>query len=226
MINIYQIYFKEDQVPRLDYTPFYNSDCTVFFENSVIKQLIQEKKHHDSEYFGVVSYKLREKIGETLTHWKGNKNIANTSLNKFTPEQFEHELLKGKPDAMSFQRHLPHDSISYANKFHPGFSKYFAEILKRVGYHWSPMHLNNVFYCNYFVAKSTIYEKYINEMLTPAMEVMESMPELMNNSHYPHKLPKQLQEKFGISHYPFHPFLCERMFSYFAHIHNLKCLHY
>lgn len=228
MIKIYQIYFREDQRACLDYIPYYNPDCTVFFENSVIQDLVQKQKQTqgDAEYFGVVSYKLREKIGETIESWKNNKNIANKSIRKFTPEQFQHELLKGKPDAMSFQRHMGHDPISYANKFHPGFSGYFQHILKKVGYNWSPTYLENVFYCNYFVAKNEIYEKYVNDMLAPAMEVMKNMPELMRDSHYPHKLPENLKEKFGVNHYPYHPFICERMFSYFAHIHNLKCLHY
>jgi hypothetical protein len=130
------------------------------------------------------------------------------------------------PDAMSFQRHIQHDTVSFADKFHPKFSVYFKEIMSKIGYNWSPEVLENVFYCNYFVAKSDIYEKYCKEKLIPAINVMKNMQELLKNSGYPKALPLNLVDKFGINHYPYHPFLCERMFSYFAHIHKLKCLHY
>jgi len=183
---------------------------------------------HNAEYFGVVSYKLREKIGSVMKeNWSGLPQIANHSLNKFTPTLFANEIEKHRPDVMSFQRHIPHNPITFANKFHPNFSIYFERIISEVGL-WcgTPYVFNDVFYCNYFVAKSDIYESYVKDMLIPAMEVMKSMPELMGNSGYPHQLPKHLAEKFGINHYPYHAFLCERMFTYYVWIHNLKCLHY
>jgi hypothetical protein len=225
-MRIYQIFFRKEQICKLDYFPVYNFDCTVFFENSVIRKLINHNLHLESDYFGVVSHKLREKIGITKTNWKNCKNIANVSVNDFTPEQFKQELYKHRPDAMSFQRHMPHDPIRVADRYHPNFSKYFKEIMNKAGYKWEPTHFEDVFYCNYFVAKSEIYEKYVKEMLAPCMDIMEGMPELMENSRYPDPLPEHLKIKFGINNYPYHPFLCERMFSYFSHLHNLKCLHY
>jgi hypothetical protein len=225
-MRVYQIIFREDQISKLDYLHVYNPDCTVFFENTIIRNLINQNLHLESDYFGVVSHKLREKIGITKDNWKNCKNIAKTSVKDFTPEQFQEELYKHRPDAMSFQRHIPHDPVTFANNFHPKFSKYFKEIMEKAGYKWEPTRFENIFYCNYFVAKSEIYEKYVKEMLAPCMDVMEGMPELMENSHYSEKLREDLKIKFGIKHYPYHPFLCERMFSYFAHLHNLKCLHY
>jgi hypothetical protein len=55
---------------------------------------------------------------------------------------------------------------------------------------------------------------------------MDQMPELLQNSAYPGVLPERLRARFGVSHYPYHTFLCERFFSYFAHIHQLRCAHY
>ena len=227
LATIYQIYFDDSQLPMLEkeYIPYKNENCTVFFENAVMAELVDKKIVEAGEYFGVVSYKLRGKIG-LLKKWKSLPNIANHSVSEFTPELFESELQKHKPDVMSFQRHIGHDTVSFADKFHPNFSKYFSEITQRIGYNWQPTYFKNVFYCNYFVAKSFWYEKFIDEMLVPAMNVMKNMPELHGNSGYPHKLPEHLQKKFGYEHYPYHPFLCERMFSYFAHIHNLNCLHF
>ena len=40
-MKVFQIYFDDSQRGGLDYTPFPNEDCTVYFENSVIKQLVE-----------------------------------------------------------------------------------------------------------------------------------------------------------------------------------------
>lgn len=224
--RIYQIYYDENQLQNLIYEPFFNKKCTVFFENWVIKTLIEQGKHLENDYFGVVSHKLKEKIAITKTNWRGLKTIANHSVTEFTPEQFEQILQEQRPDAMSFQRHMPHDPITFADNFHPRFSEYFKSIMNQIGYDWKPTRFQNVFYCNYFVAGAGIYERYANEMLIPAIEVMQSMPELMGDSKYPHQLPWRLQDSFNIKHYPYHTFICERMFSYYAHIHKLNCLHY
>ncbi len=228
-LKVYQITFKPEHVKLLEhgYCHYINGNCTVYFENDVMSNLISIGEHKNSEYFGVVSYKLREKIGDVMQQrWKTMVNIANHSLREFTPALFENELQKHKPDAMSFQRHLPHDPVMYANNFHPGFSELFKKILGQIGFKWEPTHIKDVFYCNYFVARSDLYERFVNEMLDPAMEVMDTMPELMENSRYPQQLPVDLQEKFGITWYPYHAFLCERMFSYWAHLNKLNCLHY
>jgi hypothetical protein len=225
-MKVFQIYFNDEQLLKLDYTPYYNFRCTPFFENSVIRELVEAGEHFNTDYFGVVSYQLRDKVRITKKDWANVKNIANTSVSEFTPGSFERELLKGKPDAMSFQRHCGHDPVSFANQFHPNFSKYFKEIMDKAGYNWQPGHIDNIFYCNYFVAKPDIYEKYVKEMLAPCMDIMKDMPELMGNSKYPKVLPDHLKKSFGVDHYPYHAFLCERMFSFFAHINNLKCLHY
>jgi hypothetical protein len=127
---------------------------------------------------------------------------------------------------MSFGRHLPHDPVSFADRYHPNFSHYFGRIMRAIGYDWTPAVFNDVFYFNYFVARAAVYERYVAEMLAPAMAVMDQMPELMQDSRYPHPLPDQLRARFGISHYPYHPFLCERFFSYFAHRNQLRCAHF
>ncbi len=225
-LKIYQIYFLPEQLQVLDYIPFLNDDCTPFFEAGVMAKLITDGLHKDSEYFGVVSYKLRNKLGYTRTNWRALPNIANHSVNSFTPEMFEFQLKRNAPDAMSFQRHQGHDPITYANQFHPGFSDFFKIIMNKIGYGWQPTHFENVFYCNYFAAKRDIYEDFVINMLIPAIKVMNEMPELMQNSRYPHQLPEELKKKWGIDHYPYHAFLTERMFSYYSHLKQLKCLHY
>ena len=227
-MRVYQIYFKPEQLANLEpeYIPYNNAECTVFFESEVMRSLIERNSHRDTDYFGVVSHKLRVKLGFTKDNWKNNKNIHNTSTQEFTPTAFQRQVYEAKPDVMSFQRHSPHDTVMVANGFHPGFLKYWTQIMSRIGYKWEPTRFEDVFYCNYFVAKSEIYERYVREMLAPAMDEMVRMAELWSPCRYPDPLPGNLQSKFGIEHWPFHAFLCERMFTYFAHIHRLNCKHY
>lgn len=223
-LKIFQIYYKDEQLPELDYTPYRNARCNYYFEHQVMVDLINQGAHLESYYFGVLSHKFREKI--SFTKHSGISNIANKSVQEFTPELFERELFRGHPDAMSVQRHIPHDPISFGDRFHPGLSALFQRVLNEIGYNWSPTPLANVFYCNYFVARSDVYEDYVKTMLEPAMEVMDRMPELLKNSGYPKPLPDNLRDAWGIDYYPYHTFICERMFSYYAHLKNLKCLHY
>jgi hypothetical protein len=225
-LKIFQIYFAEAQKGILDYKPYLNADCTPFFENSVIADLVGQGAHRGSDYFGVVSHSLREKVNAMRTGWRVHPDIAGVSPEDFSVERFAHRLDAVRPDAMSFQRHVPHDPVATADRFHPNFSAYFAAILGRIGYQWKPTTFEHVFYCNYFVAKADIYQRYVTEMLVPAMSIMRTMPELMGHAGYPHGLPQDLQVKFGVAHYPYHPFLCERFFSYFAHLHGLRCAHY
>ena len=226
MLKVYQIYFKDEQLTDMDYTPYRNDDCTVFFENSVIRKLIEEKAHEDSDYFGVVSYQLKRKMGVTKTAWRGKAQIHNVSGVQFSTSDFQSKLMTALPDVMSFGRHMGHDPVTMADAFHPKFSMFFKEIMRRIGYSWEPVHINDIVYCNHFVAKSGIYEGYVKNMLSPAMDVMEQMPELYQNSFYPCSLPDNLKVKFGVDYYPYHTFLAERFFSFYMHIHKLNCLHY
>jgi hypothetical protein len=211
-VKVFQIYFEDGQAAALDYIPYRNDDCTVYFENSVIKNLVESGAHEGSDYFGVVSHKLRSKLGVTRTFWRGTP-IGNVSSRTFTPEDFEAELSRTQPDAMGFQQHPPHDPVTLANQFHPNFSDHFARIMAAIGCGWKPTVFKDVFYFNYLVARPSIYQRYVREMLAPAMAVMDQMPD-------------RLAARFGVPHYPYHSFLCERFFSYFVHLNNLTCGHY
>jgi hypothetical protein len=224
-LKVFQVYFEDGQAAGLDYIPYRNDDCTVYFENSVIKSLVESGAHERTDYFGVVSYRLRSKLAWAQSYWR-NTPVWNVSQRTFTPEEFEAELRRAQPDAMSFQTHVPHDPVTTAEGFHPAFSHHFRNIMAAIGYEWTPTVFRHVFYFNYFVATPAVYERYVKEMLAPAMAVMDRMPELMRESNYPASLPAPMQARFGIRHYPWHSFLCERFFSYFAHVNRLRCAHY
>lgn len=133
---------------------------------------------------------------------------------------FEMRLSDEQPDVMGFLEYAPHDPVRYFSSVHPTLPFYFREVTDRIGKEWDirGVTMKHVFYSNAFVAKPHIYEQYVNEFLNPAMKVMDGMPELMQNSGYPCPLPVELAEKWGVSWYPLHTFICERLFSWWVHL--------
>lgn len=218
-LEIFQIYFQPEQLSSLDYKPYLNNDCKIFFENSVITDLFSEGAQKDSEYFGVVSHKLREKVNSC-------RRGPRINITRFDKEIFEERLMVYKPDVMGFLQYSPHDPVRYFQQIHPKLPEFFARVMKEIAYDWKPTVLQNVFYGNHFVMRSDLYAIYVNEMLIPAMEVMKDIPELFEDSGYPERLPDDLRKKWGIKHYPYHAFLCERMFSYWVHAHKLEVKYY
>jgi hypothetical protein len=227
-MKVFQIYFDQSQIDKLEpgFIPYFNEKCTVYFENQVIRELIEKGEHLNRAYFGVVSYNMRDKHFAMRMRWNNIHGIRNESDREFSFEDFCDVISMEEPEAMSFQTHAPHDPIAFANRVHPGFLVFWTHILEEIGYKWEPTVYENVFYCNYFVAKRNVYDKYVREMLIPAMEVMKEIPELMQRCLYPRVPSDRLKADLGIDHYPWHPFILERLFTFYAHIHNLKCSHF
>lgn len=227
-MRIFQIYFKEEQKELLEEgcVPIFNEDCTVFFESQVIRDLCESGAFIGADYVGVISYSLRKKLGTMKTEWANHPNIANNSVQEFSMQIYREELYKHRPDIFSFQRHGGHDPITLGETFHKGFIKYWNHILGEIGFNWTPQYYNDIFYCNFFTARGDIYQDFVEGLLAPAMDVMKQMPELMGNSGYPKPLPNDLKTKWGINHYPYHSFLCERLMSFYCHNYKLKALHY
>jgi hypothetical protein len=203
-IQIYQIYYEEKQLPNLVqnpiFVPYFNKTCTVFFENWVIKTLLEENKHHFAEYFGVASPRLLQKV----------PNFSIERLNK---------SIEGGPDVVIFNPSpaTPIDPIKYANRYHPNFMRHFKTICNEIGINWTPEYYKHIVNSNHFIAKSYIYEDYFYKFLDPAIDVMVSMPGLMTDSRYFRQLPTHLVKEWGFGHYPLHTFICERLFSLFLH---------
>ena len=218
LLQIYQVYYKEGQLPYLEYTPYYNDNCTPYFENSVMVDLINSDAHKNAKYFGVLSHQFRTKIKDrTYKNWDATpflKNIKDHQVN------IEAELLKGV-DILNLMKHYPHNPINYGDFFQRDLSKYFKLVIEKIGYKWRPAIYENVYYCNYFIAPNYIYENYVKTMLEPAIKVMDQMPELWSNAGYPFALPDNLKQKWGVNFYPYHAFVCERLFSYYCHINKI-----
>ncbi|MEM9109154.1 MAG: hypothetical protein AAGC72_03950 [Planctomycetota bacterium] len=206
-LRIFQIYFSQESKKNLEpeLFPYYNNNCTKYFENSVIRTLIESREHVNQDYFGVFSHNFRLK----LKNWDHSR-----SYDQY--EELENYVLGSGADVISvLNTNDNHDPIEIGDWWHPNFSRVMKMVLNKVGFKYQRKALKHSLYCNCFVATPHFWESYCTELLFPAIDVMEKAEgelwhRLNSNSNYA-PLAKNLQEKFGLKYYPYHPFICERL---------------
>jgi hypothetical protein len=204
--NIYQIYYNDETKAKLEpsYIPYFNESCTVYFENSVIRRLIEEGKHKDCDFFGVVSHKLKDKLGSHISNVnRGRGGFVASEFNEFARQN------KGA-DLICFNRFTVHDPIKLAERYHPKFSQIMRQLLDKIGFQVNFKPIVGVYF-NHFIATSSFWDAYTSELLFPFMDALKDDPNAFQDSGYQSKFPMHLQEEHGITHYPYHPFLCERL---------------
>lgn len=208
-VDFYQIYYAENQKSNLYpfCIPYFNSGLTVFFENSVIRELVMKSR---ADKISVCSHALREKL-----RWYIGK-----------PRELTLEVLQSDYDVLSFTKNTRHHQmLAAADKWHPGFTKCFRFILEKIGVPM-PHEVKVPIYQNHFSATRQIYQTYVAEYLIPTMWLMEFdddvRPLAMSDSNYSAlnkqgASPEELQQKIGMPYYPLAPFVLERLFSIFVH---------
>jgi hypothetical protein len=211
--KLIQIYYRDEQ--KVSCYPFadlyFNDGLTIFFENECIKKLVMESK---ADKIGVCSWKLKEK----MRYYIGR------------PRPLTEEVINSDYDVLSFTRNTQyHQMLTAADRWHKGFREAITKIVESIGQR-CPGEVKNPIYQNAFMCKREIYQDYVKNWLTPAMELMLNDQELnklaMSDSNYSNlakkdaATPEYLQEKLGVSHYPLAPFILERLFS--IYVHNSK----
>ena len=226
-IEVYQIYFNEQSKANCfpEWKHYDNSGkLTEYFENSVIVDLINKGAHKNSEYFAVFSHDIKKEI-------IFKESISTDLKYKFGPQELETVITKFYPDTDWFafeKRRKQKNIVTQAERYHPGFIAAMEIILKETGFMEKiPVALPKIVLFNHFIAKSDLYEQYVKELLIPAMEVMKGMPELFDDARYirrgnvphgktmPDNWTEHFKRAFGVPHYPYHPFICERLPSVF-----------
>lgn len=209
--NIYQIYYNESQINRLDsgFKALYNPNANEYLENQVI---IDNINNSNGEYTGFVSHKFKEKTG-------------------FTSQMID-KMEEGY-DVYTFFGSLKNKEyfLFNMNRWHDGALEAIQEIFRLAGIDkdYCTVNYNNkqkkptreIIYQNHFIARTEIYKRYVTEMLMPCVNVMKNADEylyklLWKDSKYSYakKVPVETRIKvFGVPYYPLHPFLCERLFS-------------
>lgn len=114
-----------------------------------------------------------------------------------------------------------HDMYEFANMYHPGFMEVWDRLVRLLGYEPNPA--PKPFYCNYWIMKKEIFEKYC-VVAQRAMKFLDEdfvLKDLVNrDSGYKgtHEcLPAdKLMEICGKPYYTFHPFIIERLVCLFV----------
>jgi hypothetical protein len=197
-VELFQIYYHENQLSKIlpFAIPHYNPGLTIFFENAVIKDLVSKTT---SEKIGVCSWKLGDKMRrmhlENLLH----KKDSDFQVLSLTRNSGRHQML------------------AMANAWHPGFMKTIRLLWEKIGLKM-PGEAKQPIYQNHFIAKTEVYRDYVENFLSPAMEVTEKDEEVRNLMLQPsgygklnrHADVRSVKQKLGLDDYPLAPFILER----------------
>lgn len=207
---------------------YYTDTVSPFFENRVMVDAIQDDLHLDAEYFAVLSHKF---FNDTI----------NKELLPITKTEIESAL--GDTDVISFFGYQTNNQMFlHAEKVHKGIDVCFRELFKLLGLMYYPLEqFRFVVYRNAFFARWDVYERYVNEMLKPCIELMSDRKNdklyqaIWQDSRYPYQerrfsVHPNLRQKFvhdmGVPYYPFHTFVLERMFPYWLNQNpEITCKH-
>lgn len=213
MTAMHQIYYDEKQLSKL-YTfafPYYNPTLTIFFENTIIKDLVSKAQ---CEKIAVTSWKLQDKLRMRVG--------IRGSLTQ--------EALNSDYDVLSFTRNSKkHQMLAMANAWHKGFIPTIRLLWEKLGYKM-PEEAKQPVYQNHWAGKTAIYKKYVDEFLAPAMELTEKDEEIHNlmvqPSGYEHLNRqadiKSVKAKLNLNSYPLAPFILERCPSLFFDMHKIR----
>lgn len=198
MTQIFQIYYNEKQLPKIlpFAIPHYNAGLTIYFENAVIKDLVSTTK---SEKIGVCSWKLGDKMRRLHLENLHTKKDSDYQVLSLTRNSARHQML------------------GMANAWHPGFIKTIKLLWEKLGLK-IPGEAKQPIYQNHFIAKTEVYRDYVENFLSPAMELTEKDEEVRNLMLQPSgygKLNRQadlrsVKQKLGLDDYPLAPFILER----------------
>lgn len=199
-VNIYGITYDNNQTT--EYIKYDNSKIrtieqkSYLFEYNAILDLYKDFK--DDEYYGVFSYKFPLKTGFY-------KKLLYAVLQEQSYELY---------DIIGLCYKLPEPYLQFTENHHPGFTKLFKLICEDLNLEVKEP--KNVVYSNHFLAKGSVYKEFVNTILIPAIELLETKYKDLawENSNYLSGLPQEkLKEVSGLDFYPFQTFILERLLS-------------
>jgi hypothetical protein len=211
--EFFQIYYAEKQKEKIFpfAIPYYNEGLTIFFENSVIKDLVLGTT---AERIGVCSWKLAEKLRSRV-----GLRVPLTE-----------EILNSDYSILSLTKNSKkHQMLANLYQWHPKSKETLALLWQKLGFKL-PGEVKNPIYQNHWIGKTEIAKDYVENFLNPAMELTLRNEELNSLMLQPSGYGnlsrgadlKSVKEKLGLLDYPLAPFILERCFSCFAQIKNYR----
>lgn len=212
--ELVQLYFEDSQkVHTYPFARLVNTGgLTVFFENYWIEKLVPEAK---SEKIAICSWQLKLKLKTYI----GMRR------------QFSEEVLNSDYDVLALTKNTKyHQTLQAADAWHPGFLATFDKILSKIGVS-RPHEVKIPIYQNHHSSRTEIYQDYVKNYLSPAMDCIKNDPEInadaMRDSKYskPTVSSEYLMQQIKVPYYPLIPFLLERLFSVYIHNHKINVTH-
>jgi len=182
---------------------------SLYLENCMYSELLEKEaaEWEGVDYVGTISYKAPEKI-----------KIPDVKALAKRLEVSGH-------DVVAFYHTKPGTQLlKQADCCHEHFSELWTQWLTTIGYKTRDAEDHNIrgFYGNYWIAKVPWMKRYM-AFYKQAQEVLDTADgefreKLWSDSRYPVKIKKErCVSIFGKDYYPYHPFLCERLASFYFH---------
>lgn len=213
-IKIYSIVYDKNQI--VEYEKYDNSHIktmeqkSYFFEYNVLMDVID---NHDiaEDYLGIFSYKFPMKTG-----------LFKKKLFKILEQNSNYDIYT----FCSHKVNLKGKYLQFTEKVHPGFLNLFTKLCNDL--ELEVKEPKYIVYSNFFVCKTEIYREYVNEIIKPAIELLETKykHEVWQDSNYKGLEKDKLKQYTGLDYYPMYTFLCERLFSIWIENKNYKIYEY
>lgn len=211
--KIYSIIYNTQQIT--EYIKYFNKIKTIkersyLFEYPCIIDII-DNYNVQEDYLGIFSYKFPMKTGLFKKKlFKILEQNPNYDIYTFCSHRIN---LKGK-------------YLQFTEKVHPGFLDLFNKLCNDLGL--VVKEPKYIVYSNFFIAKTKIYKEYVNEIIKPAIELLETKykQEVWQDSNYKGLEKDKLKQYTDLDYYPFHTFLLERLFSIWIENKNYKIYEY
>lgn len=177
---------------------------TVLFESIMYDSWLEENYDDwkDFDYVGTIS-------------WKASMKIKMPDIDKLSVFLDNN---KNNYDVAAFY-FIDMNMIDRTNYYHPKFKVLWIKILTKLGYSLEQILNNNIkgFYCNYWITTPKLMLEYI-QFFKKVKNVINNYQDIQDDLWSDSKFqsttlltPEQCMQKFGIPHYPYHPFIYERI---------------
>lgn len=208
--HLYSIKYKDEQL--VEYFPYVNKVNSVdqksyLFEYQPIIEIV-DKLDGYKDWIGVFSWKFPIKT-----------KLFKKKVQKILDENSQYDCINFSKEIKSY--------LSFTEKQHPGFMELFKFICKDLGLPVSEP--KNTIYSNFFVLNKGLYQEYVNEVIKPAIDLLETKYKDLawRDANYRGGLPKDLLKQYtGLDYYTFHTFILERLIGQWVDKKKLKILNY
>jgi hypothetical protein len=209
-MQLYSILYNSEI--KGEYTPYDNThvrtieDKSYLFEYNPILNLAPS--FEDDKYYGIFSPKFAQKTG------------FNSSILQFMLHYHNYTNY----DLIAICQPLPLPYLQFTDNNHMGFMDIFTQLCSNLNIEVKEP--STVIYSNHFIAKGWLYKQYVSEVLTPAIDILETdLKELAwKNSGYVGLGQPKLKELTGLKYYTMHTFLLERLLSVWLEGKQFKIL--